>query len=145
MFWSIWLSNSQFTPCYVREVQLNIFSAHSFFKIAPKQKQNEINSESWKTWIFCLIVLKVSESPIMWIMVPNWRGQIGLSLVNSLCCFSRSKVTLIHTYNTYCLHNHDEIEYMIWCQACMMCIFCRSIYFIGWKVCKILPKENFIE
>ena len=42
MFWSIWLSNSQFTPCYVRGVQLSILSVHwvhSLFKVAPKQKQ----------------------------------------------------------------------------------------------------------
>ena len=65
-----------------------------FSKLNQNQNKNETNPESWKTWIFYLIVLKVCESPIMWIMVPNWRGEIGLSLVNSFCYILRSEVTL---------------------------------------------------
>ena len=77
--------------------QLTLFS-----NLHQNKNKNEISSESWKTWIFYLIVLKVSESLRPLKIISNWIGWIVLSLVNSFCCFSRSKVTLNdvlhHTY-----------------------------------------------
>ena len=40
--------------------------------------------------------MKVSESPTMKILVPNWRAYLALWLVNSLSFISTTKVTLIH-------------------------------------------------
>ena len=59
--------------------------------------KNEISSECWENWIFCFIDLKVSESPIMLLLVPNWRAYLALWLVNSLSFISTTKVTLMRT------------------------------------------------
>ena len=56
--------------------------------------KNEISSECWENWIFCFIDLKVSESPIMLLLVPNWRAYLALWMVNSLSFISTTKVTL---------------------------------------------------
>ena len=56
--------------------------------------KNEISSECWENWILCFIDLKVSESPIMLLLVPNWRAYLALWLVNSLSFISTTKVTL---------------------------------------------------
>ena len=58
----------------------------------------EISSECWENWIFCFIDLKLSESPTMKILVPNWRAYLALWLVNSLSFISTTKVTLSHMY-----------------------------------------------
>ena len=64
------------------------------YKKSFQNIKNEISSECWENWIFCFIDLKVSESPIMLLLVPNWRAYLALWLVNSLSFISTTKVTL---------------------------------------------------
>ena len=69
------------------------------YKITFQNIKNEISSECWENWICCFIDLKLSESPIMVLLVPNWRVYLALWLVNSLSFISTSKVTLLFEYS----------------------------------------------